>query len=297
MMDHRSFLATLSPDERKALTAKSDVKGLLHFALYLSAITICVTLIWLRIPAWPLVMLPLGILLVFLFTLLHETSHATVFRTFALNRWVAALCGAIVLIPPAWFRYFHFAHHRFTHVPGKDPELAAPKPQTQGEYLRHLSGIPIWISSLRTLLQNATGKNSDDFVPTCEQPAIEREAQILIGIYGLIATVSLVFGSAAALIYWVIPLLLGQPFLRLYLLAEHADCAHDSNMFVNTRTTFTTRLVRFLAWNMPYHAEHHAYPAVPFHKLPDLHVRASTHLQVTADGYSGFHAEFQENLS
>ena len=24
----------------------------------------------------------------------------------------------------------------------------------------------------------------------------------------------------------------------------------------------------FLAWNMPYHAEHHAFPAVPFHNLP-----------------------------
>jgi len=29
--------------------------------------------------------------------------------------------------------------------------------------------------------------------------------------------------------------------------------------------------VRLFAWNMPYHAEHHAYPAVPFHALPRLH--------------------------
>lgn len=42
-------------------------------------------------------------------------------------------------------------------------------------------------------------------------------------------------------------------------------------MFLNTRTTLTTRVVRFLAWNMPYHAEHHAMPSVPFHKLPVLH--------------------------
>ena len=30
-------------------------------------------------------------------------------------------------------------------------------------------------------------------------------------------------------------------------------------------------VVRLFAWNMPYHAEHHAYPAVPFHALPRLH--------------------------
>jgi fatty acid desaturase len=59
-------------------------------------------------------------------------------------------------------------------------------------------------------------------------------------------------------------------------------------MFVNTRTTFTTAIVRFLAWNMPYHAEHHTYPAVPFHNLPALHLRMKAHLKVTADGYAEF---------
>ena len=29
--------------------------------------------------------------------------------------------------------------------------------------------------------------------------------------------------------------------------------------------------MHLFAWNMPYHAEHHAYPAVPFHALPRLH--------------------------
>lgn len=28
---------------------------------------------------------------------------------------------------------------------------------------------------------------------------------------------------------------------------------------------------RKLAWNMPYHAEHHAWPSVPFHFLPFVH--------------------------
>jgi fatty acid desaturase len=59
-------------------------------------------------------------------------------------------------------------------------------------------------------------------------------------------------------------------------------------MFLNTRTTFTNRLVRFLAWNMPYHAEHHVFPAVPFHKLPDLHRLTRAHLGPTAEGYAAF---------
>ena len=87
-------------------------------------------------------------------------------------------------------------------------------------------------------------------------------------------------------------MLLGFPFLRLYLLAEHGRCPSVANMFENTRTTMTTRAVRLLAWNMPYHAEHHAWPAVPFHKLPEVHDLAAAHLKRVSPGYGAFLREY-----
>jgi fatty acid desaturase len=33
----------------------------------------------------------------------------------------------------------------------------------------------------------------------------------------------------------------------------------------------TSSAVRLLMWNMPYHAEHHLYPSIPFHRLADAH--------------------------
>ena len=39
---------------------------------------------------------------------------------------------------------------------------------------------------------------------------------------------------------------------------------------------------------MPYHVEHHVFPNVPFHNLPELHGLIRSHLQVTADGYIAF---------
>lgn len=39
------------------------------------------------------------------------------------------------------------------------------------------------------------------------------------------------------------------------------------------------------AWNMPYHAEHHAYPAVPFHALPSLHRHVVERLATGEPGY------------
>ena len=118
------------------------------------------------------------------------------------------------------------------------------------------------------------------------RPKCMREARLLIVLYAL-AGLSLFF-TPFLLWVWIVPVLVGQPFLRLYLLAEHGDCPFVEDMFLNTRTTFTTAIMRFVAWNMPYHAEHHTYPMVPFHNLPALHTKMRGHLGVTSDGYTAF---------
>ena len=92
-------------------------------------------------------------------------------------------------------------------------------------------------------------------------------------------------GASGLLLLWVGPALLGQPWLRLYLMAEHAGCPLTPDMLANTRTTLTNPAIRFLFWNMPCHAEHHALPAVPFHALPALHERLRPRLGVVAPGY------------
>ena len=49
----------------------------------------------------------------------------------------------------------------------------------------------------------------------------------------------------------------------------------DRNGLTNTRTTLTNAAVRLLMWNMPFHAEHHLYPSIPFHRLADAHADAA----------------------
>ena len=134
------------------------------------------------------------------------------------------------------------------------------------------------------------GRVDDGFVAEGAKARVVAEARGMAVLYGL-AGLSLVW-TDVLLWVWVVPVLLGQPFLRLYLLAEHGDCPEVANMFQNTRTTFTNRVVRWLAWNMPYHVEHHVWPQVPFHRLPEVHGLMRDELRVTAEGYAAFTKEY-----
>lgn len=86
--------------------------------------------------------------------------------------------------------------------------------------------------------------------------------------------------------------MLGFPVLRIYLLAEHERCLKVEDMFLNTRTTPTIRVVRFLACKLPYHAEHHAMPQIPFYKLPTFHEITAVYLGQLSDGYSRYSTEY-----
>jgi len=286
-MDHKVFIATLPQEGLATLSELSDGPGLRHLAKHLGFVILFSVWIAQGWWFWPLAIVAQGITVCFLFTLVHETTHKTPFRNSGLNEWVGRLAGFVILLPLAWFRYFHLAHHRHTNIPDKDPELlAGAKPETWPAYLIHVSGLPYWVSMVRQVILNAVRGDPADYVPPRAQTRIIQEARWMLAGYAL-ALLSLLI-SPLLLWIWIIPCLVGQPFLRLYLLAEHGRCAFVANMLENTRTTYTNRIIRFLAWNMPYHIEHHTLPQVPFHKLPKLHDDMKGHHGATANGYLSF---------
>jgi len=246
-LNQRQFIQSLTAEQRRQLTQKSNHAGLYALAFHVGALLFTSAMILSKVPGWPLWLVPHGILLVFLFTAMHECVHRTAFASEALNRLVAASCGFILLIPRRWFTHFHFAHHRHTQDPDKDPELTSAKPTTYAQYVWHVSGLPLWRSAIVTLIRNASGHCNDRFIPQPERRTIQLEAMTMGALYGLIITLSIGLASTALIWIWLVPALLGQPFLRLYLLAEHSRCAYVENMFINTRTTFTRRWVRHRA--------------------------------------------------
>jgi fatty acid desaturase len=150
---------------------------------------------------------------------------------------------------------------------------------------------------LGNLLRNATGRGKEDFVPRGGKAGVKREARIFLALYFLAIGGSLWGGNAALLWAWLLPLVIGQPFLRAFLLAEHAGCPQTPDMLRNSRTTETNGFLRWLGWNMSFHAEHHAYPAVPFHKLARLHGFTRPHLGSLQKGYLAFHRAYLARLA
>jgi fatty acid desaturase len=294
VMDHRAFMTQLPAETLQTLSRRSDRAGLLHLTGHLGVILALGVLIALRVPFWWLLLPIQGVVIVFLFTLEHEATHKTPFANERLNETVGHFCGLMILLPFEWFRYFHLAHHRHTNIPGKDPELSGGKPESWRSWISHVSGIPYWVSQTHTVISNARGITQAPYLPNRVKPRIIREARWMLIIYAAVLLSLLI--SPLLFWVWLLPVVLGQPVLRLYLLAEHGRCPQVANMFDNTRTTFTNRIIRFLAWNMPYHVEHHVAPNIPFHHLPAFHRLTKDHLNQTEDGYAAFTAKWIATL-
>lgn len=295
-LDHKTFIARLEPDRRASLTALSDGPGLIRLLGHGGLILGLGIAIAAGVPGWPLLVPLQGVLLAFLFTLQHECTHRTPFRTGFLNEIMGHATGFLILQPFLWFRYFHMAHHKHTNDPLRDPELrGVDKPQSLPGLLWHLATPGYWWDKACVLALNAMGRVEGDYVPEAARARVVREARIMVvGYAGAVLAMAL---WPVLFWVWLLPLVIGFPVLRLYLLAEHGGCPPVSDMFQNTRTVLAGPAVRFLSWNMPYHAEHHAMPSVPFHKLPDLHGAALDHLGAVSASHLEFTKDYARHIT
>lgn len=285
-------------DRLSDLQIRRDAPGLLRMSVHAGLIAILA--MWaLSVEGawyWPIAFVQ-GVLMVFLFCPLHETTHRTAFRSRLLNRIVGDVVGFLLILPPRWFGAFHMAYHRFTQDPERDPELATPKPTTFARYAVIVSGAIYWRFAILGLVTRALGRAKGDFLDTRSRLRSIAEARAYLLLYVGIAAASVVTGSTVVVWAWVVPVILGQPLLRLYLLAEHWGCPNVRNMWENTRTMRTLAPVRWLTWNMPYHAEHHANPGVPFHSLPAFSRSPLATPSVVQNGYARFHGERLDALA
>lgn len=288
----------LPAEEFKRLSKRSDSRGLAQLTGHLVLLLMAgVSMHYSQGSLWFVpAQLVYGVILTFLFAPLHETIHYTAFKTRWLNNLVAAPIGFLLLIPFQYFRAFHYGHHRHTQNPQLDPELIDKKPSTFSEYWIHVSGLPFWWANAKNIYRHSCGQVSAPFIESRKYQAIITEARFHLFGYAFLLVMSLVLSSDALWWYWMLPALLGQPLLRLFLLAEHSGCDRSDNMLENSRTTYSTPMVNFLAWNMPYHAEHHYLASIPFHALPALHAWTGARVKYKGRSYWQVNREILNQL-
>ncbi len=275
----------------KALNQRSNLRGCLQLAAHLTVLGLSGYVwhqgwaqgsVWL---AWPALVV-YGFSLATMFAPLHEGVHRTAFASQALNDVVAWGAGVLSFYNSTFYRRYHQWHHRYTRIAGKDPELEDVQPATLGMYLWQISGVPWWLGKLRGHWQLAWGQTAAmAHIPDSARTAVMRSTQWQLVVYGAAIALSIGFHQPWFWQYWLLPLAIGQPLLRFILIAEHTGCSREGNALTNTRTTLTLWPIRLLMWNMPFHAEHHLYPSIPFHALSQAHRQLAPYFSHVDSGY------------
>ncbi|MCF4165326.1 fatty acid desaturase [Zavarzinia compransoris] len=262
----------IKPDRLHGLSARSDLRGWLQLGGHFAAIGASGWLLHLTLGTWAAVPVFIvhGILLNFLYAGQHEFSHWTVFKTRPLNEIFGRIIGFLMIYPRDFDLVQHTAHHRHTQDWAKDGELVRAR-YTLFSYLMWFFGPSYWYARITRILRMAAGRVTEPYVPETRRTDLILEARLHLLGYLLIAAASVAFQSWAAVTYWLAPLLLTKCVHQMQNTIEHLGLSHEQNILVNTRTTRTNALMRLICWNMQYHTAHHAFPGVPFHRLPQLH--------------------------
>ena len=151
---------------------------------------------------------------------------------------------------------------------------------------------------LRDIFLFSFGLRGDvNYIHPSAWPEVRRWGRWLLAFYAVLLAGSLALHTTVLLWVWLIPLAIGAPLLRLYLVCEHTLCPNSDDGFANTRTTISNPIVRFLMWNLPYHAEHHLFPNIAFYRLPEAHRYLRPHLKFVAKGYFQVNREITKSFA
>ncbi len=225
----------------------------------------------------------------------HECGHGTAFRTQWKNDAVYQIACFMMIRNPVVWRWSHSRHHTDTIIVGRDPEIITPRPPELFKVALNFFGLLDAPQSLRAMLRYAYGRLTDaekDYIPEAEWHKVVAVARIWTAIYVATLLACVLTRSILPLMLIGLPRLYGAWHHVLTGLTQHIGLAEDVlDHRLNCRTVYMNPFSRFVYWNMNYHVEHHMFPMVPYHALPELH------REVLADcpkPYAGFWDAYRE---
>lgn len=205
----------------------------------------------------------------------HESLHGTAFKSDWMNRVLYEISSFMVVRESVYWRWTHIRHHSDTLIIGRDPEIAAPRPPNIPLQIANMFNLGDWVVYLKRVSTHFIGrvtKEDRDLLPESEFKKLYLGARLIVLIYAIVIGLCIYFGSILPLMYVGLPSIYGAWLMPIYSLTQHSGL--NENVLdhrLNSRTIYLNRINRYIYWNMNYHIEHHMFPLVPYHALPDLH--------------------------
>jgi len=260
----------------KSIAARSDRHGLIYLFYWISWLCLSGVFVYVSIGTfwiWPAMFVHGIFLCVPIYSMSHETAHGTAFRTRWLNETVLWMSSLVYMEEPLHRRYTHTSHHTFTWWAEKDAQFPFDTPMGLKGWVTEITGFGLLRFHFKVFWHLVTKQYTEmvrNCVPEQELPRMTRNARIMLVIYVVIAAMP-ILGFWWPIWFIVVPRFLGAPVMMLFTLIQHAELQENSPSILDSTRSFRTNwFAKFLYMNMNNHVEHHLYPNVPFHALPDL---------------------------
>ncbi len=199
----------------------------------------------------------------------HEGTHDLISRNRRINDFFTWITLALAGISAEAHRRFHLDHHHRAHTP-EDPEYQY--------FNRVVCGVPGWAYFFIPMFAQI-GVNSYGLQKKMPGEVRRRIVLELLGAVLVHAAIALVLGWWRYLLFVAAPMVTGLYVASvLRSVTEHHDVTEGSE-WTNARSIVTHPVIEFLWSNVNYHLEHHLYPSVPYHALPELRRALATELR------------------
>jgi fatty acid desaturase len=228
--------------------------------LYVVTISIALTYRQARFAPWLIV--PLSLLHLYFYGIIHELTHNNIFARAKTNVLVGHLLCPINIVYFHTFKTIHLQHHRFAQIPAIDPVCTLNR---RGQPFNPLWYLIVWpFYAVRWYVRHI-------FRHRDRRRLLARYLAFTVSIY---AAFGIGWASGVLptmLLYWALPVYIGTVFLiGIRNLIEHYGCEPSR---YRTSRTVTNRLLNKLTFNSFFHLEHHLCPTASIPQLRAIHAR------------------------
>jgi Na+-transporting NADH:ubiquinone oxidoreductase subunit F len=205
----------------------------------------------------------------------HEAGHGTAFKTDWMNSALYEIASFMIVRESTPWRWSHTRHHSDTIIVGRDPEIAVPRPADPLAFVKTFFALPAYQKYFKHIVLHAFGRmvaEEETYIPADQFGTVFSKARIYLAIYLSVIGICIWRRSFLPILLVGGVNLFGSILTVTYGMTQHAGLAENVlDHRLNCRTVYMNPLHRYLYWNMNYHIEHHMFPLVPYHALPELH--------------------------